>query len=76
MQTVQLSVDDEVKAAGDALKVLIIDIKAKKPIAQIAADALPGLLAAAGGFQNLGADIKKPDNEAYLAKCLSEALQP
>lgn len=75
MVQVQLQVDDEVKAAGDALKQLIVDIKAKKSVAQIAADVLPNLLAAAGGFQNLGADLKKADNEAYLAKCLSEALQ-
>lgn len=74
MQSVQLQVDDEIKAMGDALKSLIVDIKAKKSVAVIAADALPNLIAAAAGFANFTADIKKPDDEAYLAKCIAEAL--
>lgn len=75
MQPVQLNVDDEVKALGDSLKVLVSDIKAKKSIAVIAADALPGLFAAVGGFQAMGADVKKVDNQVYLAKCIAEALE-
>ncbi len=76
MQTVQLSVDEEIKSVGDAIKVLIMDIVAKKSIAVITADALPGLLSAISGFQVIGADIKKVDNQVYLAKCLAEALEP
>lgn len=76
MQQVQLNVDDEVKSVADALKVLIADIQAKKPIAQIAADVLPALLSAMGSYQSVGADIKKVDNQVYLVKCLAEALEP
>ncbi len=75
MQLVELNVDDEVKALGDALKVLVSDIKDKKSIAQIAADALPGLLAGVAGFAALGGDLKKVDNQAYLLKCLGDALE-
>lgn len=76
MQQVQLNVDDEMKAAGDALSLLIIDIKAGKAIAAIAGDVLPGLIAAIGGYANMGADIKKVDNQVYILRCLAGALEP
>lgn len=75
MQNVQLNVDDEVKAAGDMIKTLILDIKAKKSITAIAGDALPGLIAAVGGYASFAGDVKKSDNQVYLAKCLAEALE-
>lgn len=76
MQVVQLNVADEVKALGDALAIIVLDVKAKKGVAQIATDALPGLLAAIGGMANIGADIKLVDNQVYLIKALAQALEP
>ncbi len=76
MQTVPLSVDDEMKAVGDAFKVLIVDIMAKKGIATITTDALPLLLSAIGGLQSMGVDIRKVDNQVYLLRCIAEALEP
>ncbi len=75
MQSVQLNVADEVKALGDALKGLISDIKAKKSVAIIAADALPGFMAAIGGYASMSADIKLVDDQVYLVKCLAEAAE-
>lgn len=75
-QAVSISVDDEIKALGDALGVLVADIKAKKATAQIVSDALPGLLVAVGGFQNMAADFKKPENQVYLVLALAKALEP
>lgn len=76
MQPVQLQVDDEVKALGDSLQALIVDIKAKKATAAIVSDVLPGVIAAVGGFQALGADLKKVDNQVYLARSIALALEP
>ena len=76
MQQVELQVADEIKALGDAISGIIVDIKAKKSIAQIASDALPGLLQAVGGMQSLGADVKLVDNQVYLVRCLAQALEP
>lgn len=75
MQTVQLSVADEVKALADALAALAGDIKAKKPVASIIADVLPALLPAAAGFQSLGADMAAVDNQTYVAYALAKALE-
>lgn len=76
MQQVPLSVDDEIKSLGDALGILVADIKAKKSITQIAADSLPGLLSAVGGYQAAAVDIKKVDNQVYLLRALAQALEP
>lgn len=76
MQQIQLNVDDEFKAVGDVLAGLIADIKAKKPAAQIATDALPGLLAAVGSYASMAADIKKVDNQVYLVRAIAAALEP
>lgn len=70
MQAVQLNVADEVKALGDALQALVADVIAKKSIAQDVSDVLPNLVAAAGGYQNLGVDIGLADNEAYLVRAV------
>lgn len=76
MQSVPLSVDDEVKSLGDALSMLVSDIKAKKGTAAIIGDALPLLMSAVAGYAAIGADIKKLDNQVYLLKCLAGALEP
>lgn len=75
VQQVTLNVDDEIKALGDALATLISDIKAKKSVAQIASDLLPGLMAAVSGYQNIGGDLKKVDDQTFLVHALSKALQ-
>jgi hypothetical protein len=76
MKQVQLNVDDEFAAAGDAIKVLIADIKAGKSIAVITGDALPNLIVAIGGYANMAADVKKVDNQIYLVKSIADALEP
>lgn len=75
MQQVTLQVADEVKALGDALAALAADIKAQKATAQIVSDILPGFLIAAGSYQNLAADMKTVDDQAYVAYALAKALE-
>ncbi len=75
MQSVQLQVDDGVKAVGDALAMLISDLKAKKSTAQIVSDALPLLAQAIGGLGTLGADLKKVDNQAYILRAIGIVLE-
>lgn len=65
----------EVQALGQALNVMLSDIKAGKAITVIATDALPSLLAAATAFQNLGADAKLAANQAYLAYSIAAAYE-
>lgn len=72
----EIQVADEVAAIGDAVKALVLDIKAKKEVAVIVADVLPKLMTAVSAFQALGADLKKVDNQVYLVKCLAEAFEP
>lgn len=76
MQTVQLSVADEVKALGDAVAQEVADIKAKKGIAVYIGDFMPALLSLASNYQNLGNDIKQPDDIAYLVKCAAGIFLP
>lgn len=76
MQQVQLSVADEVKALGDAVIAEIADVKAKKGAAVYMADATPALLSLAGNYANIGADLKSPDDLAYLVRCVGQALLP
>jgi hypothetical protein len=76
MQQVSLQVADEIKALGDALALLIGDIKAGKPAAGIAADVLPALLPAISGLQAIGLDIKLPENQVYIIYALAKALEP
>lgn len=76
MKTITLQVDDEVAALGDLVVQEIADIKAKKGIAVELTDAIPAAISLAGSYQKLGADLKNPDDIAYLVKCLAGALIP
>lgn len=76
MRTVQLSVDDEVAALGDVVVQEIADIKAKKGIVVELTDAIPAAISLAGNYQKLSADLKSPDDIAYLVRCLASALIP
>jgi hypothetical protein len=76
MQTVQLQVDDEIKAVADAIGGLISDIKAGKTVVQDLTDALMALVPAVSALQALPADIKKVDNQVYILKSLGDALEP
>jgi len=76
MVQVQLNVDDEIKALADALAIAIVDVKAKKPIAQDLTDVAAKLIPALASLQNVQVDIKKGDNQAYVVKALSDALSP
>lgn len=75
MQQVTIMVDDEFKAAGDAIGALITDIKAGKSVEQISADVLPSLLPAISSYANFASDVKKPWNQAYLVEKIAEALE-
>lgn len=76
MQAFQLNVDDEVIAIGNAIVGLVNDIKAGKAALVDAEDAFAALVGAVGSLQNLPADIKKIDNQVYLAKVLAGILEP
>lgn len=79
MQTVDvvLKVPKESKEVVDAAVGLVADVKAKKPIAEIAANALPKVVIAVDGFDQLDDEAKsqqKSDLAAYLAKAFLDAL--
>lgn len=76
MQSVTLNVDDEMKAAGDAIAMIIADVKAGKGAAAIATDALPLLISAVSGYSNMGKDILKVDNQVYLVRAIAMGLEP
>lgn len=74
---VQLNVPKESKEVVDALKALVAEIKAKKPIGEIVASALPKVITAVDGFDQVDDEIKsenKSDLIAYLSKEISSAL--
>lgn len=60
---VEREVPKEMKDVADLLVQLIRDIKAKKGLAEIAAGALPGLMASIEGFDQLDDEAKL--GEAY-----------
>lgn len=79
MQTVDvvLKVPKESKEVIDALVSLVADIKAKKPIGEIAGGALPKVIAAVDGFDQVDDEIKsenKADLIGYMGKELPHAL--
>lgn len=76
MKQVTLQVDDEVAALGDLVIQEVADIKASKGIAVELTDAIPAVITLAGNYQKLSADLKSPDDIAYLAKCLAAAFIP
>ncbi len=76
MKTVTLNVDDEIAALGDLVVLEIADIKAKKGVATYLTDAIPAVITMAGNYQKIGADLKSPDDIAYLVKCIAGALIP
>jgi hypothetical protein len=75
-QQVILNVDDEVKVLGDVIGGLIADVQAGKTVLQDFENAIGKLVVSVSEFSNLGADLKKVDNQAYLLKCLADALEP
>lgn len=72
---VQLTVDPEVKALGDFLKVLVGDIKAKKTVMEDVMDAYTSLKDQIGALGDITTDYKRVDNQAYILKCLGDALE-
>lgn len=76
MKTVTLNVDDEFAALSEALKVLIIDIKAGKTALEDVKDVFAALVVAVDGFKNIAVDAKKVDNQVVLLKGILEALEP
>jgi hypothetical protein len=77
MQSVQLNVADECKNLGDAIAAVIKQAKVPgSTLIQDAEAALPPLLAAAASIANIGADIKLPENQAYIIYAVLGALEP
>jgi hypothetical protein len=69
------NVDDEVAAIADVLIAECKDIKAKAAVGQYMSD-LSKLLPFMAEIGNLGADLKNnPDNRAYLAIALEQAVE-
>lgn len=80
MATVQvvMEVPKESKEVVDAIVLLVKDIKAKKPIGEIAGDALPKVIQAAEGFDQVGGEIKSEGRDelaGYLVQQVFAALE-
>lgn len=76
---VEIEVGKETKEVADALKALILDIKAKKDISLIAAENLSSLLKAVEGVDKLDDELKSSARNAtiaYVGLQISEALLP
>lgn len=76
MQTVQLSVSDEIMALGAAVSGLITDIKAGKTAVQDVEDAFASLVGALASLSKISTDIKAPSNQAYLLLQILTAVEP
>lgn len=76
MKSVTLQVDDEIAALGDAVIQEVADIKAAKGVAVYAADLIPLAVSLSANYSKLGADVKNPDDLAYLVKCIATAFIP
>jgi hypothetical protein len=70
----QLNVSPEVLSLGQALGILVADIKAGKSAIQDAEDMLAPVLAAVGAAATIGTDIKTADNQAFLVYSILTAL--
>lgn len=74
---VEVELPKEMKEVADCLIALTVDIKAKKPIMEIAAGALPKLMVAVDGFNKIGEESKSAqamDAYAYLLAGIAKAL--
>lgn len=74
---VVMKVPKESKEVVDALVILVKDIKAKKPIGELAANALPKVIAAAEGFDQVGGEVKSEGRDelaGYLVQQIFSAL--
>lgn len=76
MKSVTLQVDDEVAALGDLIIQEKADLDAKLGLSAELAHAVPALLTLTSNYQKLSADVKNPDDIAYLVKCLADAFIP
>ena len=74
-QQITLTVDNEIKAVGDAMKGLVADVKAGKSILTDFQDVFGVMMGALADLGNAAVDVKKVDNQAYLLKCLGDALE-
>lgn len=68
MQSIQLSVDDEVVAIADGAAKEYADFSSKAGMSAEITDAIPMVIALAGNYAKLSADSKNPDDWAYLVK--------
>lgn len=80
MESVQvaLNVPKESKEVLDAVLGLWKELKAKKPLAEVASSSLPALMTAVDGYEKLGAEVKEGKEElaAYAVKELMSLLAP
>ena len=69
---VSVSVEPEVQSLCDGLVKECQDLKSKQPTATLLGDAMPILLAVAGSYQALSADVKSAEALAYLGLSLGK----
>ena len=76
---VQMEVGKESKEVLDCVFAIVEDIRAGKPVAQIAAENLPALFTAVEGFDKLDDEAKSPQRSglaAYAVKKSMDAFLP
>lgn len=66
----------EVVALGSAVSDIVAAAKSGGSVLADVEAALPDLIAAAGSISNLGVDMKKPENQAYMGWAIAQALEP
>ena len=74
----ELEVGKELSEVADAVAKLVADLKAKKELAVVVAESLPGLMAAIQGYDQLDDEIKSSagiDSLLYAASELAKALK-
>ena len=68
--------DPEIVALASGLADVITSVMAKGTLIQDLESGLTDFLAAGQAVANVGVDIKKPANQAYIAWALAQALEP
>jgi len=72
--TVQMEVPKESKEVIDALVVLVSEIKAKKSVSEIVAGALPKVISAVDGFDQLGEEVKSDGKDELAGYTVQQLL--
>ena len=74
----EITVGKEISEVADLLALIVKEIKAKKGVAEIAASALPALILAVNGYDQLAVEVKSEDginSLLYAAAEIAKALK-